>query len=248
MRYRNKIKTKYFISLALALIPLAIGIYHSFLKTHPVCSGVSVSCMGFNMQIYTPQQLIDQLNQKQKLEGTELSRINLNALKEYLMQLPWIKDIRLFFTMNNKLEILFYYAIPVAKLYDPNAGDYRYLNNKARILPKIPGLVVYVPTVLCSFRDKMLTDSSDRKHLVSFIHQIKAHAVWNKLYSFIEVAAPTGIIVHIRKRNQKIIIGNLKSIMQKIRRFDVFYRNFLKRNKKLPGIIDLRFKNIVVTR
>lgn len=246
---RKRILLRYYVSITTLTVLAGIWIYYIVRKDNRVCTKIDVHVHGTDMNIYSPQTLIEQLLQTQHIDTTQpLKQEELEKMKTFFTDKLWIRAAHLFFTSRHHLQIHLHYRLPVAKIYFYDKGQYAYLDKDAFMLPPIAQTSIRVPVILAAENNQTIQDSSFRSQLLSLLRIIESDKICARQFKCIHIENNNNTNVILQKRNIKVMLGTLTNIPNKIHRFRVFCQNgYLDENVPISSV-DLRFTNQLITK
>lgn len=250
IRFRYKIKTRFFLTLILILIFLSSWIYMVWQHKELVCAGVNISSQ-WGWEIYSPQSLLKELeaNKIASINNEKLKNIDLNAIRNYLESKPWIWHVRLFFTPKHILEVIVNYRIPVAKVYFKMQGSYKYLDKEGKLLPRINGTFANIPLLVSSLSEMdNFFQGQSFKNMVELLQLCEVNEVWRSLVDYFEIQNSGQISARLRQNGTLILFGDLYNLRDKICKFAIFYSCFWSVKHRVVRVIDLRFRHQVLIR
>jgi len=160
------------------------------------------------------------------LEGTELARLDVERMERVLEEDPFVEDADTYVDQNNILHVRIHQRAPMLRVLDNSGGNY-YLDPKgvkmppssnftARVLVATGNIAPYTP----EFRDKKRNTLKDLfaltqtlmadDFLASFIQQIHVNNAGE--FTLVPLVG-----------NQKIVLGSIRKLDDKIRRLKIFY-------------------------
>jgi len=161
------------------------------------------------------------------LEGTELAALEVERIERVLESDPFVKDAEVFVGQSNTLHVRIHQREPVLRVLDNNGGNY-YLDNTGAKIPVSP---LYAARVLVAtgniaphtddFQEKKRNTLKDVFALTQFLNN---DPVWSKFIQQIHVNNANEFILVPLIGDQKIILGSIKNMEEKLNRLKIFYQ------------------------
>ncbi len=184
------------------------------------------------------------------LRGVHFDELDINRIERVLEADPFIKETEAYVDGGNNLQLEIVQREPVIRIIDAQNANY-YLDSEgirmplskhftARVLVATGNIPPYSPDVLK--RKKYLL-----KDIFDLGTKIAANDFLNPLVEQVYVNKEGEMILVPKIGNQKILIGNIENIEDKLYRLEQFYK------KALPfegwdkySLINLKFKNQII--
>ncbi|MCB0531586.1 MAG: hypothetical protein H6574_07815 [Lewinellaceae bacterium] len=160
------------------------------------------------------------------LEGTELADLEVERIERVLEEDPFVEDAEAYVGQHNTLHIRIKQREPIVRILDKNGGNY-YLDKSGA---KIPHSSLYTARVLVG-TGNIAPYSTD--------FQSKKKNTLNELYQLTQVLLDDEVLsafiqqIHVTNTgefmlvpvvgDQKIVLGSLRNLDDKLRRLKVFY-------------------------
>ncbi len=161
------------------------------------------------------------------LEGTELADLEVERIERVLESDPFVDDAEVFVGQSNALHVAIRQREPILRILDNTGGNYFLDNNGA----KIPTSALYTPRVLVAtgniapytadFQDKRRNTLKDVFALSSMLLD---DPVWSTFIQQIHVNNANEFILVPLVGDQKIVLGSIKNMEDKLRRLKIFYQ------------------------
>lgn len=161
------------------------------------------------------------------LEGTELAGLEVERIERVLESDPFVEDAEVFVGQSNTLHVRLRQREPIVRILDNNGGNY-YLDNSGAKIPVSP---LYAARVLVAtgniaphtadFQDKKRNTLKDVFALTKLLN---SDPVWASFIQQIHVNNANEYILVPLVGDQKIVLGSLKNIEDKLNRLKVFYQ------------------------
>ncbi len=161
------------------------------------------------------------------LRSTEIGEVDLHRIEAVVEENPFVSDADAYLTQNGALHIRVWQREPVLRVLDNNGGNY-YLDKSGAMMPfsrwHTPRVLVatgniapYAP----DFLDKKKNSLKDAFELAQLIQQDPVLAVFIQQ---IHLNNANEFILVPLIGDQKIVLGNLRNIEDKLRRLKIFYQ------------------------
>lgn len=234
-------------------VPLIVSafVFAEVITKNELCKGVKISFDNTAMSFVTSENIIQILKEKGiEKQKTKVRDINISQLEKDIEENKWVKNIDIFVSSNNELNIKVEQKIPIIRIQPNNTlEDPYYLDSYGNIInyntQYIPNLPVATVSDL-GFGSKDIALKSDLVLLSNFIQN---DTFWNVAISQIEVDENKEINLIPAFGNQKIRLGDVSQIEYKMDKLLQFYKQGLQTidwNKY--DEIDLRFDRQIVCR
>jgi cell division protein FtsQ len=160
------------------------------------------------------------------LEGTELAELEIERIERVLESDPFVDDAEVYVGQSNALHVRIRQREPILRIMDNTGGNYFLDINGA----KIPTSALYTPRVLVAtgnvapytgdFQEKRRNTLKDVFALTQYIMNDE---VWSIFIQQIHVNNANEIILIPLVGDQKIILGSVKNMEDKLNRLKIFY-------------------------
>lgn len=161
------------------------------------------------------------------LEGTELAGLEVERMEHVLEEDPFVLDAEAYIDQRNVFHVKVQQREPVLRILDNNGGNY-YLdkngikmppskNFAARVLVATGNVAPYTQ----DFRKKKRTTLKD---LFALTETLMADEFFNSFIQQIHVTATGDFVLIPLIGDQKIILGSVRRLEDKLRRIKIFYQ------------------------
>lgn len=183
------------------------------------------------------------------LIGEALSRIDPASVESVLLEEPFIRDAEVYYDAQNRIRVHVTQRRPLLRIMDSNGLNY-YLDEEGKKMPvskHYAARVIVATGTIAPYTPEYLTMKSHiLKDLFFLANYILKDDFLHPLVEQIHVAKGEFILIP-KLGDQKIVLGNLEMLDDKIERVKVFYQEGLTREgwQKYERI-DVRFSGQVV--
>jgi cell division protein FtsQ len=186
-------------------------------------------------------------NRQVDVEHTPLSKIDVHGMEEVILADPWVANAQVYIDNARTLNINVTQRIPVARIFQQNSASY-YLDTTLSIMPLSKNYIYY--TTVVTNVPEIKNDSTSwavRKQIVSLVRTIQADTFWNAQISEVSIDSIGMFELTPVIGNQRIILGDISRVNDKLNNLFLFYKNVLNRiGWDKYDVLDLRFKDQVV--
>jgi cell division protein FtsQ len=184
------------------------------------------------------------------LENTEMARLDVERMERVMEEDPFVRDADTYIDQKNVLHVTIQQRAPLLRILDSNGGNY-YLDEKgvkmppsknftARVIVATGNITPYTPEFLDKKKNTLkdlfkLTQILEAdEFLATFIQQIHVNNAGE--FSMVPLVG-----------NQRIILGTVRRLDDKIRRLKIFYQQAMPYTGwKQYQTINLKFSGQVV--
>jgi len=181
------------------------------------------------------------------LEHTPISRLDIQGMEQVIMADPWVANAQVFIDNEYVLQMYVKQRIPVARVFDRSNRSY-YLDTTLSIMP-VSANYVYYTTLITNMPD-VNNDNAGwalRKDIVTLVRKLQTDSFWNAQVSQIIVDSPGMFELVPVLGDQRIILGDVSRLNEKLDNLFIFYKNVLNRiGWDKYETLDLRFSGQVV--
>lgn len=160
------------------------------------------------------------------LTGTELANLEVERMERVLEDDPFVLDAEIYVGQSNTLHVDIQQREPVLRVLDSNGGNY-YLDKDAA---KVPTSRNYTARVLVATgniapytADFQQRKKNSLKDVFYLANQLMSDPVWSHFIQQIHVNNAGEFILVPLVGDQKIILGTVKHLDEKLRKLKVFY-------------------------
>ncbi len=176
-----------------------------------------------------------------------ISKLDIRSMEQMIMADPWIANAQVFVDNARVLHMYVTQRIPVARVFQADSRSY-YMDTTMSIMPLSKNYNYYTPVF--TNVPELKNDSISwalRSDIVSMVRTIQADSFWSAQISQVIVDSPGMYEIVPVLGDQRIIIGNVADLKQKLNNLFVFYKNVLNRiGWDRYQVLDARFNGQVV--
>ena len=175
---------------------------------------------------------------------------NVNIIEKNILANPFVKEIKLYQDLSNKLIVDLVQYQPIARLVSENKKDF-YIDLHGNIFPtstKFSERVLLIHTDNNINYDLKNINSTDYgKKIFTMINYIINDAFLSKIISEIDINYNKNIIIYPQVSKQKIIFGYPEQIDVKFDKLMLFYKKILPaKGWNTYKTVNLKFKNQII--
>ncbi len=160
------------------------------------------------------------------LKSTEIQELDLMRIEAVVEEEPFVKKAEVYLSQNNTLHIEVVQREPILRVLDNYGGNY-YLDETGAMMPFSP---LHTPRVLVAtgnlspytsdFRQKK---RNTLKEAFELALRLREDPIWSTFIQQIHLNNANEFILIPLIGDQKIVLGNLKNVEDKLRRLKIFY-------------------------
>lgn len=185
------------------------------------------------------------------LVGEKVSSIDVERLEVELKEEPFVLDANAYIDASQTIKIQLQQRKPILRVLDSNGLDYYLDENGVKMPPSkhyTARVLVATGSLPAFTNDYLKRENHPINDLFSLTNVILKDEFLNPLTEQVHFNKKNFTIIP-KVGDQKIIIGNLEDLDDKIERLKVFYREGMSRTGwQRYGELDLRFEGQVVAR
>tara|TARA_B000000460_G_scaffold200815_1_gene147418 strand:+ start:495 stop:1229 length:735 start_codon:yes stop_codon:yes gene_type:complete len=175
---------------------------------------------------------------------------NVNIIEKNILANPFVKEIKLYQDLSNKLIVDLVQYQPIARLVSENKKDF-YIDLHGNIFPtstKFSERVLLIHTAdNINFDLKNINSTDYGKKIFTMINYIVNDIFLSKIISEIDVNYNKNIIIYPQVSKQKIIFGYPEQIDVKFDKLMLFYKKILPaKGWNTYKTVNLKFKNQII--
>ena len=175
---------------------------------------------------------------------------NANIIEKNILANPFVKEIKLYQDLSNKLIVDLVQYQPIARLVSENKKDF-YIDLHGNIFPtstKFSERVILIHTADNINLDLKNINSTDYgKKIFTMINYIINDIFLSKIISEIDINYNKNIIIYPQVSKQKIIFGYPEQIDVKFDKLMLFYKKILPaKGWNTYKTVNLKFKNQII--
>ena len=175
---------------------------------------------------------------------------NVNIIEKNILANPFVKEIKLYQDLSNKLIVDLVQYQPIARLVSENKKDF-YIDLHGNIFPtstKFSERVLLIHTAdNINFDLKNINSTDYGKKIFTMINYIINDIFLSKIISEIDVNYNKNIIIYPQVSKQKIIFGYPEQIDVKFDKLMLFYKKILPaKGWNTYKTVNLKFKNQII--
>lgn len=191
------------------------------------------------------------------LVGEPLNQINTKKIENVLKEMPHVKDIRVYETIDKKLIIDLHERIPLVRLFD-REGRTAIMDTDGNLMPLSENAILRIPIISGNFlmdRSMNLTDSTISQSAIdSTLDAIFEYAsattsspFWRAQIQQTKINSIGDFVAYPRVGNHSINFGKADEMEVKLNRLRIFYHKGLdKSGWNRYSKINLKFKDQIV--
>lgn len=188
-------------------------------------------------------------NKGLELETLPMAKLDLKDMERTLVADPWVANAQVYIDNDRVLHLNVTQRVPVARIFGKDSSSY-YIDTMLATMP-IPDKYVFYTTAVTNVPD-MGEDSAgmeQRRQIVALVRKIQADSFWNAQVSQVIVASAGNYELMPVLGDQRIIVGSLADIDDKLSNLYAFYKNVLNRiGWDKYQTLDLRYHGQVVAK
>lgn len=161
------------------------------------------------------------------LEGTELAGLEVERMERVLEEDPFVLDAETYVGQSNTLHVRIRQREPVLRILDNRGGNY-YLDKDAAKMPvsrnytaRVIVATGNIAPYTADFQKKKRNSLKDVFHLTNYL---MADPVWSTFIQQIHVNNAGEYILVPLVGDQKIILGSIRNLEDKLNRLKIFYQ------------------------
>lgn len=161
------------------------------------------------------------------LEGTELASLEVERMERVLEEDPFVLDAETYVGQSNTLHVRIRQREPVLRILDNRGGNY-YLDKDAAKMPvsrnytaRVIVATGNIAPYTADFQKKKRNSLKDVFHLTNYL---LADPVWSTFIQQIHVNNAGEYILVPLVGDQKIILGSIRNLEDKLNRLKIFYQ------------------------
>jgi len=175
---------------------------------------------------------------------------NVNIIEKNILANPFVKEIKLYQDLSNKLIVDLVQYQPIARLVSENKKDF-YIDLHGNIFPtstKFSERVLLIHTAdNINFDLKNINSTDYGKKIFAMINYIINDIFLSKIISEIDINYNKNIIIYPQVSKQKIIFGYPEQIDVKFDKLMLFYKKILPaKGWNTYKTVNLKFKNQII--
>ena len=175
---------------------------------------------------------------------------NVNIIEKNILANPFVKEIKLYQDLSNKLIVDLVQYQPIARLVSENKKDF-YIDLHGNIFPtstKFSERVLLIHTADdINFDLKNINSTDYGKKIFTMINYIINDVFLSKIISEIDINYNKNIIIYPQVSKQKIIFGYPEKIDVKFDKLMLFYKKILPaKGWNTYKSVNLKFKNQII--
>ena len=175
---------------------------------------------------------------------------NANIIEKNILANPFVKEIKLYQDLSNKLIVDLVQYQPIARLVSENKKDF-YIDLHGNIFPtstKFSERVLLIHTAdNINFDLKNINSTDYGKKIFTMINYIINDTFLSKIISEIDINYDKNIIIYPQVSKQKIIFGYPEQIDVKFDKLMLFYKKILPaKGWNTYKTVNLKFKNQII--
>ena len=175
---------------------------------------------------------------------------NVNIIEKNILANPFVKEIKLYQDLSNKLIVDLVQYQPIARLVSENKKDF-YIDLHGNIFPtstKFSERVLLIHTAdNINFDLKNINSTDYGKKIFTMINYIINDIFLSKIISEIDINYNKNIIIYPQVSKQKIIFGYPEQIDVKFDKLMLFYKKILPaKGWNTYKTVNLKFKNQII--
>jgi len=175
---------------------------------------------------------------------------NVNIIEKNILANPFVKEIKLYQDLSNKLIVDLVQYQPIARLVSENKKDF-YIDLHGNIFPtstKFSERVLLIHTAdNINFDLKNINSTDYGKKIFTMINYIINDTFLSKIISEIDINYNKNIIIYPQVSKQKIIFGYPEQIDVKFDKLMLFYKKILPaKGWNTYKTVNLKFKNQII--
>ena len=175
---------------------------------------------------------------------------NVNIIEKNILANPFVKEIKLYQDLSNKLIVDLVQYQPIARLVSENKKDF-YIDLHGNIFPtstKFSERVILIHTAdNINFDLKNINSTDYGKKIFTMINYIINDIFLSKIISEIDINYNKNIIIYPQVSKQKIIFGYPEKIDVKFDKLMLFYKKILPaKGWNTYKSVNLKFKNQII--
>lgn len=175
---------------------------------------------------------------------------NANIIEKNILANPFVKEIKLYQDLSNKLIVDLVQYQPIARLVSENKKDF-YIDLHGNIFPtstKFSERVLLIHTAdNINFDLKNINSTDYGKKIFTMINYIINDIFLSKIISEIDINYNKNIIIYPQVSKQKIIFGYPEQIDVKFDKLMLFYKKILPaKGWNTYKTVNLKFKNQII--
>lgn len=175
---------------------------------------------------------------------------NVNIIEKNILANPFVKEIKLYQDLSNKLIVDLVQYQPIARLVSENKKDF-YIDLHGNIFPtstKFSERVLLIHTAdNINFDLKNINSTEYGKKIFTMINYIINDTFLSKIISEIDINYNKNIIIYPQVSKQKIIFGYPEQIDVKFDKLMLFYKKILPaKGWNTYKTVNLKFKNQII--
>lgn len=175
---------------------------------------------------------------------------NANIIEKNILANPFVKEIKLYQDLSNKLIVDLVQYQPIARLVSENKKDF-YIDLHGNIFPTSTKfservLLIHTPDNI-NFDLKNINSTDYGKKIFTMINYIINDIFLSKIISEIDINNNKNIIIYPQVSKQKIIFGYPEQIDVKFDKLMLFYKKILPaKGWNTYKTVNLKFKNQII--
>lgn len=251
---------------ALIVYLIVASSYCSGQRSDRVCSGLNIVVKDSDkLGLTTPEKVRGVLvSERMKITGVKFDSISLPDVERVLLEKPYIKSVRVYPSMDDKLNVEVWQRAPVVRVQAENGYRF-YLSADGYVFPLESSAYIDVPIVSgvpefsfgTDFAGKAVMPEDQEKKslenyeflhkLINFVEFIRQDAFWCGQVVQIHVISGNEIELIPRVGRGVVLLGTLDGYTEKLEKLYKFYRKGLAyEGWDKYGYINLKFKDQVV--
>lgn len=231
---------------ALVVYLVVAASYCSHRNSGRVCSGLNIVVTdSAKLGFVTPETVRGILvSERMRITGVKLDSINLPDVEKVLTAQPYIKNVRVYTSMDDKLNIEVEQRNPVARIQSENGYRF-YLTEDAYVFPLASSTFIDVPIITgvpqfpfgTDFAGMVaMPDNQEKKslenyrflhNLINFVRFLKQDAFWKEQVVQINVISGNEVELIPRVGKGVILLGSLDEYPEKLEKLYKFYQRGL---------------------
>ena len=219
-------------------------------KNQKQCADVKIEITGVERHMFIDEKdVMDILNAAGRIEGTQLSALNLRAMETIVEKNPWVRNAEMFLNNNNILQVKIEERQPVARVFTLEGSSF-YLDSGSLRLPLSDKLSARVPTFtgFPSDREKLAKpDSVLLNNMVKLGQFILADSFWMAQVAQVAITPLSNFELVPVIGDHIVVLGNADDLDKKFKRLYTFYQKaWLQNGINTYEKLDVQYDNQVV--